>query len=290
MLKVYLEEKRALVEKWLDEILSTSAPFPLGDGMKYAVMNGGKRLRPILHLMALELLGKNYEDGKGLACALEMIHSFSLVHDDLPALDNDDFRRGKLTTHKKYGEAHAILIGDGLVIHAFYVALAHTNGRTEDIKLAVEKLSLDSGIEGMVTGQVLDIEGEKKKLTLEQLQEIHKNKTGKLIRLPIEMACILAGACDAERYALVRYAELIGLAFQIKDDILDVEGTFEQVGKTIGKDEIVEKSTYPSLLGLKESKVILKSTIDQAIKVLAPFGDQARHFIELAKYIATRES
>jgi len=290
MLKKYLNEKRVLVESWLEEVLETKSPEPLKSGMQYAVMNGGKRIRPILHLMALELLGKNIEDGKGLACALEMIHSFSLVHDDLPALDNDDFRRGKPTTHKKYGEAHAILIGDGLVIHAFYVALAHTKGRVEDIKEAVEKLSLDSGIEGMVSGQVLDIEGEKKKLTLEQLQEIHKNKTGKLLRLPIEMACIIAEACDAEKYALIRYAELIGLAFQIKDDILDVEGTFEAVGKTIGKDELVEKSTYPSLLGLEKSKEVLQETIEQAIDILAPFGEQARHFIELANYIATRES
>ena len=256
MLKEYLKEKKVLVENTINEYLSEfTYPVQIAEGMKYAVLNGGKRIRPILVLMVLDLLGKDEKLGLPSGAALEMIHSYSLVHDDLPALDNDDYRRGKLTTHKKFGEAEGILIGDALLTHAFNVLTEKNKDISAEKIVEIVKLTSSyAGINGMIGGQMIDIESEGKKVSMETLKYIHKNKTGKLLRLPVEMGCIIGDASKEIREKLEEYADLIGLAFQIKDDILDVEGDFEKLGKPIGSDAESEKSTYPSMIGMAESK------------------------------------
>lgn len=294
MLKEYLKEKKVLVEKTIDEYLSEfSYPVQIAEGMKYAVLNGGKRIRPILILMVLDLLGKDEKIGLPSGAALEMIHSYSLVHDDLPALDNDDYRRGKLTTHKKFGEAEGILIGDALLTHAFNVLTEKNRGVSAEKIVEIVKLTSSyAGINGMIGGQMIDIESEGKKISLETLKYIHKNKTGKLLRLPVEIACILGDVSKDVREKLEEYADLIGLAFQIKDDILDVEGDFEKLGKPIGSDAEIEKATYPSMMGMEKSKELLNEITEKAKKIIADNFPKERGviLIELADFIKNREN
>ena len=294
MLKEYLKEKKVLVEKTIDEYLSEfSYPVQIAEGMKYAVLNGGKRIRPILILMVLDLLGKDEKIGLPSGAALEMIHSYSLVHDDLPALDNDDYRRGKLTTHKKFGEAEGILIGDALLTHAFNVLTEKNRGVSAEKIVEIVKLTSSyAGINGMIGGQMIDIESEGKKISLETLKYIHKNKTGKLLRLPVEIACILGDVSKDVREKLEEYADLIGLAFQIKDDILDVEGDFEKLGKPIGSDAEIEKATYPSMMGMEKSKELLNEITEKAKKSIADNFPKERGtlLIELADFIKNREN
>lgn len=294
MLKEYLKEKKVLVEKTIDEYLSEfSYPVQIAEGMKYAVLNGGKRIRPILILMVLDLLGKDEKIGLPSGAALEMIHSYSLVHDDLPALDNDDYRRGKLTTHKKFGEAEGILIGDALLTHAFNVLTEKNRGVSAGKIVEIVKLTSNyAGINGMIGGQMIDIESEGKKISLETLKYIHKNKTGKLLKLPVEIACILGDVSKDVREKLEEYADLIGLAFQIKDDILDVEGDFEKLGKPIGSDAEIEKATYPSMMGMEKSKELLNEITEKAKKIIADNFPKERGtlLIELADFIKNREN
>ena len=294
MLKEYLKEKKVLVEKTIDEYLSEfSYPVQIAEGMKYAVLNGGKRIRPILILMVLDLLGKDEKIGLPSGAALEMIHSYSLVHDDLPALDNDDYRRGKLTTHKKFGEAEGILIGDALLTHAFNVLTEKNRGVSAEKIVEIVKLTSSyAGINGMIGGQMIDIESEGKKISLETLKYIHKNKTGKLLRLPVEIACILGDVSKDVREKLEEYADLIGFAFQIKDDILDVEGDFEKLGKPIGSDAEIEKATYPSMVGMEKSKKLLNEITEKAKKIIADNFPKERGtlLIELADFIKNREN
>ena len=294
MLKEYLKEKKVLVEKTIDEYLSEfSYPVQIAEGMKYAVLNGGKRIRPILILMVLDLLGKDEKIGLPSGAALEMIHSYSLVHDDLPALDNDDYRRGKLTTHKKFGEAEGILIGDALLTHAFNVLTEKNRGVSAEKIVEIVKLTSSyAGINGMIGGQMIDIESEGKKISLETLKYIHKNKTGKLLRLPVEIACILGDVSKDIREKLEEYADLIGLAFQIKDDILDIEGDFEKLGKPIGSDAEIEKATYPSMVGMEKSKELLNEITEKAKKIIADNFPKERGIllIELADFIKNREN
>ena len=293
MLKNYLKTKRELVDSNIEYHLNKlEYPNVIAEGMRYSVLNGGKRLRPILLLMVLELFNKKIDLGLPIAVAIEMIHSYSLVHDDLPALDNDDYRRGKLTTHKKFGEAEAILIGDALLTHSFSVVADETKGITPDklIKI-IGMISRYAGINGMIGGQTVDIESEKKRVSLETLKYIHENKTGKLIKLPIEIGAIISDATEEEYKALEKYANGIGLAFQIKDDILDIEGDFEKIGKPIGSDLELEKTTYPSIFGIKKSKEILNEVILEAKKSLNIFSEEkVRIFLELADYIGIREN
>ena len=221
--QVYLKEKTGFFETELKkELDDLSYPRTISEGMSYATLNGGKRLRPFLLFVILELLNENINKGVKSAIALEMIHSYSLVHDDLPALDNDDYRRGKLTTHKVFGEAEGILIGDSLLTYAFYV-LSQKNLEflsSEQIVKIISKTSEYAGINGMIGGQMIDIQSENKKVDLETLKYIHSHKTGKLIKLPIEIACIIANVEKDKKEVLEEYADLIGLAFQVKDDIL----------------------------------------------------------------------
>ena len=295
MLKEYLKEKKELIEKTIDSYLGEfSYPHVIAEGMRYAVLNGGKRIRPVLILMTLDILGKDETLGLPSGAALEMIHSYSLVHDDLPALDNDDYRRGKLTTHKKFGEAEGILIGDSLLTHAFNVLTEKNEGVISDKKIVeiVKLTSSYAGINGMIGGQTVDIESEGKKVDMETLKYIHKNKTGKLLRLPIEIGCVIGDASKEIREKLEEYADLIGLAFQIKDDILDVEGDFEKLGKPVGSDAELEKSTYPSLIGMEESKKLLDETLEKAKKIIADnFSEEkGKILIELADFIGKRDN
>ena len=292
-IKEYLKSKAEIVEKsitgYLEEL---HYPEVIAEGMRYAVLNGGKRIRPVLLLMVLELLKCKEEKGMATAAAIEMIHSYSLVHDDLPALDNDDYRRGKLTTHKKFGEAEGILIGDALLTHAFYILSEKNMDIVESSKIVkiISKTAEYSGVNGMIGGQMVDIDSEGKRIELPVLQYIHTHKTGKLLRLPVEAGIIIAGANAKQEEVLKEYAELIGLAFQIKDDILDIEGDFEKIGKPVASDLKLEKSTYPSIFGLEQSKEILKEKVERAKKIISDeFGEDGQWFVKLAEYIAERE-
>lgn len=291
-MKDYLEKMQKKVEeKLLGYLEEINYPPVMKEGMNYALLNGGKRLRPILHYMTLELLGENQSKGDAIAAAIEMIHSYSLVHDDLPALDNDDYRRGKLTTHKVYGEANGILIGDALLTYAFYI----TSTKTKDVEAQklVEILGLIgkyAGVEGMIGGQVVDIESEGKIVDLETLKYVHSHKTGRMIRLPIEAGAVIAGLQGEKKEALIKYADLIGLAFQIKDDLLDIEGTFEDIGKPVGSDLKLEKSTYPAIFGIDKTRELLNEAISEAKNLITDnFPENNRYFLELADYIGNRK-
>ena len=291
-MKDYLGKMQNKVEeKLLGYLEEINYPPVMKEGMNYALLNGGKRLRPILHYMTLELLGQDETKGHAIAAAIEMIHSYSLVHDDLPALDNDDYRRGKLTTHKVYGEANGILIGDALLTYAFYITSTKTKGVEAD--RLVEILGLIgkyAGVEGMIGGQVVDIESEGKIVDLETLKYIHSHKTGRMIRLPIEAAAVISGLQGEKKEALIKYADLIGLAFQIKDDLLDIEGTFEDIGKPVGSDLKLEKSTYPAIFGIEKTRELLNEAISEAKGLInIHFPENNRYFLELADYIGNRK-
>ena len=259
------QEKLALVESALEEFYGNQQfASSLREAVLYSIHAGGKRIRPYLLLEVLESLQVPITIAHAqVAAALEMIHTGSLIHDDLPAMDDDDFRRGRLTNHKKFGEALAILAGDALFLDPY--ALIAQADLPNEIKVdLIASLSLSSGSMGMVAGQVLDMEGEGKHLNLEELQTIHANKTGKLLAFPFQAAGVIAGLDENLQKQLKTVGELIGLAFQVRDDILDVTASFEEIGKTPQKDLQAEKSTYPALLGLDEAKVFCNRTLDQA--------------------------
>ena len=259
------QEKLALVQSALEEFYGDQQlAANLREAVLYSIHAGGKRIRPYLLLEVLESLQVPITTAHAqVAAALEMIHTGSLIHDDLPAMDDDDFRRGRLTNHKKFGEALAILAGDALFLDPY--ALIAQADLPNEIKVdLIASLSLSSGSMGMVAGQVLDMEGEGKHLNLEELQTIHANKTGKLLAFPFQAAGVIAGLDENLQKQLKTVGELIGLAFQVRDDILDVTASFEEIGKTPQKDLQAEKSTYPALLGLDEAKVFCNRTLDQA--------------------------
>ncbi|HFI0345837.1 TPA: polyprenyl synthetase family protein [Streptococcus suis] len=259
----------------------------LNQSVLYSLQAGGKRIRPLLLLTLLESFGVELKQAHyQVAACLEFIHTGSLIHDDLPAMDNDDYRRGRLTNHKVYDEATAILAGDSLFLDPFGF-LVQVDLPAETILALVRELSQASGTFGMVAGQVLDMAGEGQSLSLEQLQAIHANKTGKLLTFPFVAAGIIAGQSDAVISHLRQAGQLVGLAFQVRDDILDVTATFEEIGKTPQKDIVAEKSTYPALMGLEASKVFLKDTLNQAsseldqVANLVPFStEEIKEIIE----------
>ena len=259
------QEKLTLVESAIEEFYGDQeVASSLSEAVLYSVHAGGKRIRPYLLLEVLEALQVAITPAHAqVAAALEMIHTGSLIHDDLPAMDNDDYRRGRLTNHKKFGEAMAILAGDALFLDP-YALIAQADLPSQFKVELIASLSLASGSKGMVAGQVLDMEGEHQQLSLEDLQKIHANKTGKLLAFPFQAAGILADLDKKLQSQLKHVGELIGLAFQVRDDILDVTASFEEIGKTPRKDLQAEKSTYPSLLGLEEAKVFCNQTLDQA--------------------------
>lgn len=294
-LNSYLEEKITLLEEHLSPALERDGvPVKLYDSMSYSLMAGGKRLRPILVLAVLESLEQPPERGIPYAVALEMIHTYSLIHDDLPAMDNDDLRRGKPTNHKVYGEATAILAGDALLTRAFgYIAEAyiqHSHVKPETIVKLIAEVGKRAGAPGMVGGQMADIEGEGKPLVLNELEYIHLHKTGDLLIAALRGGGYLAEANQAQLDALTRYGTCIGLAFQIQDDILNVEGNVELLGKAVGSDANRRKATYPSLLGVEESKERLAALIAEAKTALRGVGLAHSILLPLADYVMERKT
>lgn len=257
----------------------------LNQSVLYSLQAGGKRIRPLLLLTILESFGMELKQAHyQVAACVELIHTGSLIHDDLPAMDDDDYRRGRLTNHKVYDEATAILAGDSLFLDPFGF-LAQVDLPAETILALVRELSQASGTFGMVAGQVLDMAGEGQNLTLEQLQAIHANKTGKLLTFPFVAAGLIAGQSNAVINHLRQAGQLVGLAFQVRDDILDVTATFEEIGKTPQKDVVAEKSTYPALMGLEASKVFLEDSLNQAINELNQVAKQVPFSTEKIKEI-----
>jgi geranylgeranyl diphosphate synthase type II len=291
-LKAYLSDRQATVEAALDRALPVAYPETVYDAMRYSLLAGGKRLRPILCLAACELVGGSDAQALPTACALEMIHTMSLIHDDLPSMDNDDYRRGKLTNHKVYGESVAILAGDGLLAYAFeYVATATQGVSADRVLRAIAILGKAVGAAGLVGGQVVDLACEGNPNTpLETLEYIHLHKTAALLEACVTTGATLGGASDRVVAQLGQYARDIGLAFQIIDDILDITSTTEVLGKSAGKDLDAQKATYPSLLGLEESRDRARQLIDRAKAQLAEFGDAAAPLHALADYIVARQN
>jgi geranylgeranyl diphosphate synthase type II len=293
-LKAYVEARRVMVDAALERLLppDTAAPPALHRAMRYSVQAGGKRLRPILVIAGAEAVGGNAEQVMETACAMEMIHTYSLIHDDLPAMDNDDYRRGMLTNHKVFGEAIAILAGDALLTLAFKL-IALNGARTGDARIIatlVTDIADAAGTDGMVGGQVVDIESEGKAVSAETLDYIHTHKTAALIRASLCAGALIAGGGPAQLAAIARCGEALGLAFQIVDDILDVEGSTEELGKTAGKDAQQQKATYPAYHGLEASRAKARALIDQAKLALAPVGDRAEPVRALADFIFERRS
>ena len=295
MLREYLEEKKKIVEDSLIELLGNyrnKYPEKLAEAMEYAVMNGGKRIRPILMYMIYDLFEKNncksYDKIKEIANALEFIHCYSLVHDDLPAMDNDDYRRGKLTVHKKYNEAIGVLVGDVLLTEAFGIVANSKNlGDKNKIEI-ISKLSEYAGFFGMVGGQFVDMESENKKVEIDTLKYIHAHKTGKLLTAAIELPMIALDIEGEKREKMVEYSKLLGIAFQIKDDILDIEGNFEEIGKK-SNDVQNEKTTYPSIFGLEKSKKLLQEYLEKAKKIIEDEFEGNQLFLELTDYFGNRK-
>lgn len=282
----FLKAKAARTEAALERYVSgwEGAPASLLEAVRYSLFAGGKRLRPALALGAAEVVTGQDTPALPVACALEMIHTYSLIHDDLPAMDDDDMRRGRPTCHKVYGEATAILAGDALLTMAFDAA-AETGSSA-----LIQVLARAAGAGGMVGGQQMDLEGEGKKLGLHGLQQIHRAKTGALIRASLVCGALAAGANATQVKAFGRYGEHLGLAFQITDDILDVTGAEAVIGKRVGKDESRDKSTYPALLGLDESRARAADAVAQAIEALKVFGDDAENLRNLARFVMDRDS
>ena len=284
---------RNLVEEWISKRV-TVPDLPeksLFEAMRYSLMAGGKRLRPVLSLAVCDMLEGNREDVMPFACAIEMIHAYSLIHDDLPCMDNDDFRRGKPTNHKVFGEAKAILAGDALLNTACEIMLDAVLADDKDTlgKAAAARIIMDAaGSAGMIAGQIIDLESEDAPISFEELCRMHSLKTGALIRASILSAARLCRADEKTWEALDRYGQYIGLAFQIKDDLLDCEGDAEVIGKSTGSDEKNHKSTYVTLLGIKKAKELLKETVEEAVKALKDLRNTA-FLIKTAAYIAERE-
>jgi geranylgeranyl diphosphate synthase type II len=289
-LSTYLKGRQTQVEAALDRSLPLTYPEKIYEAMRYSLLAGGKRLRPILCLATCELVGGTVEMAMPTACALEMIHTMSLIHDDLPAMDNDDYRRGQLTNHKVYGEDIAILAGDGLLAYAFeHVATQTRNVPTQRVLQVVARLGRAAGASGLVGGQVVDLESEGlSDVGEETLTFIHTHKTGALLEACVVCGGILGGATDTEIERLSRYARNIGLAFQIIDDILDITATQEELGKTAGKDLLAKKATYPSIWGLEESKAQAQKLIEAALSELEPFGEKAQPLLAIAHFITSR--
>lgn len=292
MLKELWNERRELVEQQLVKELAQEPPLDetLAAAMKYSLMAGGKRLRPILLMAAADAVGAKGTDYLTAGCALEMIHTYSLIHDDLPAMDNDDYRRGKLTNHKIYGDGMAVLAGDALLTLAFEVLTRQQHTDAATLLRVVKEISTAAGMNGMVGGQAIDLESEGKHIDMETLRRMHMGKTGALFRAALRSGAILAGADEKKLAALTDYAEKFGLAFQITDDILDVIGDEKLIGKPVGSDIRNEKSTYVTLTSLEEAQKLAKETVDGAVAALQDFGPEADFLRQLVRYMLERKN
>ncbi len=291
-LREYLSRQQRLVDAELDRLVppETTPPETIHRAMRYSLFAGGKRIRPILCIEAANTISDAPDSAVAAACSLELIHTYSLIHDDLPALDNDDYRRGKLTNHKVFGDAMAILAGDALLTLAFQVLAQLDTSDDRRTRLIAELATAAGTVGGMIGGQVADLEGEGKPPDAQLLETIHRAKTGALLRASLRLGAIYAGATDAQYAAISCYGEHIGLAFQIVDDILDVEESSETLGKTAGKDAQQQKITFPAVYGLETSRRMAEQECKLAHEVLELFGDRAIRLHELADLIVRRKS
>jgi len=294
-LKAYLEERRGLVNQALKKYLPQvrGPAFRVTQAMHYSLFVGGKRLRPILCLAAAEAVGGDAGAAMAVACALEMIHTYSLIHDDLPAMDDDDLRRGQPTCHKQFDEATAILAGDGLLTEAFHImgAAAERFAGREGVLLEVMRLvAAAAGYQGMVGGQMLDLLAEGRQVTLKELETIHRHKTGALLTAAVRAGALVGGGNRAAVNSLTGYGEKFGLTFQITDDLLDVEGIAAEMGKAPGMDEKRRKATYPAVLGLEATREWARRLVEEAIAGLEPFQERAEPLRELARYLLVRRA
>ncbi len=291
-LPAFFEEDRLSVDAALERLLpaGSAPPSSIHTAMRYSVFAGGKRIRPILCIETARIFNDDVSAVHYPACAIEFIHTYSLIHDDLPALDNDDLRRGKPTCHKKFGEAIAILAGDALLTLAFESIGATPVPAERRVAILTEVATSAGTVNGMVGGQVADIEAEGKRVEPQMLEYIHRSKTAALIRASITAGALCAGASDNDVARLRRFGETIGWAFQVTDDILDVEESSAALGKTAGKDIAQEKATYPAVYGLERSHAIANDLATKAIAELAPFGERASRLREIAEFLVLRRT
>jgi len=290
-MKAYWDSRKTLIEQALQAELDKTGILDekLRESMAYSLMAGGKRMRPILLMAAADAVGADGKRFLSVACALEMIHTYSLIHDDLPAMDNDDYRRGRLTNHKVYGDGIAILAGDALLTLAFSVILRQKDVPSERLLRVVDEISRAAGAEGMVGGQVLDLRAENQNISIQDLRRIHMGKTGALFRAALRSGAILGGASAQQLDALTLYAEHFGLTFQITDDILDVVGNAAMIGKPVGSDEKNHKSTYVTLTSLDQARELAQSAAAEAVGALCAFGDEASFLRQLVVHLVARE-
>ena len=290
-MKAKWQERRELVEAQLPRELRRDEPLDatLCASMEYSLMAGGKRLRPILLMAAADAVGGRGEDFLTTGCALEMIHTYSLIHDDLPAMDNDDYRRGKYTNHKVYGAGMATLAGDALLTLAFEVMLRQQGADARTKLAVVQEMSVAAGMNGMVGGQAIDLESEGKHIPMELLRQMHMGKTGALFRAALRCGAMLAGASEAQLQALTHYADAFGLTFQITDDILDVTGDEAVIGKPVGSDVRNDKSTYVTLTSLEEARQLAAQTVEEGVAALKDFGPEADFLRDLLRYLTKRD-
>jgi geranylgeranyl diphosphate synthase type II len=293
-LKQYLEEKRVEVDRALNRYFPEKGQIDssLNDAMRYSLFAGGKRLRPILCLAGADAVGGNGSKTLPVACALEMIHTYSLIHDDLPVMDDDDLRRGKPANHKMFGDAMALLAGDGLLTEAFVLMCrAGLSGETHPSVLisVIHLIAQAAGCQGMVAGQAVDITTEGRPVDLAIVEFIHKKKTAALITASVVAGVMLGGGDDVQRKATAEYGQNVGLAFQISDDLLDIEGETAVLGKRVGVDDLKGKMTYPSVVGLEQAKAVQAGLIKNAIEALKEFDNRADPLREMAHYIITRK-
>ncbi|SHE45494.1 geranylgeranyl diphosphate synthase, type II [Seinonella peptonophila] len=295
MIETYIHEKGKIIETKLEDYLNhyREVPDRLYQSMKYSLMAGGKRLRPILVLATVEACDKPEELAYPLACAIEMIHTYSLIHDDLPCMDDDDYRRGKLTNHKKFDEATAVLAGDALLTEAFTLMSKGVRAAKlsfDDSLAIIEETAKHAGAFGMIGGQMDDLLSEDKQITVEELEAIHRRKTGDLIAFSVRTGARIGGASEEALTSLTQFAYRLGLAFQIQDDILDIIGDPELIGKPVGSDQENLKSTYPSLLGLEESQQLLaRLTYTAKEELLKTTELNPQRLLDIADYLLTRK-
>jgi len=290
--KEELKKKAALVDDALDRFLPSGDAYPplIHRAMRYSAMGGGKRLRPALVMAGAEAVGGRGEDVLPAACAIELIHTYSLIHDDLPAMDDDDYRRGKPTNHKVYGEATAVLAGDALLTLAFKLLTESKSPRPENVLRVIREVAEGAGTFGLIGGQVVDTFSAGEKIDENTIEYIHRHKTGALYRVSVRSGVILVGAAEDRLAALTEYAEQLGLAFQIRDDILDVEGDENKIGKPVGSDVKNKKATYPALFGLNRAGEKARQAAARAGEALSPFGPEAGFLRALAQFVIDRDS
>lgn len=288
----YLKERKRLIDEALDRFLppATEPPAIAHEAMRYSTIDGGKRVRPILALAASEAVGGTVESALPAACAIECIHAFSLIHDDLPCMDDDDYRRGRPTSHKMFGEAMALLAGDALFSYAFeLIPQTPPNVPRDTVLEVIGLVAAAAGTEGMVGGQVMDMLAQGRRPELSEIEQIHRRKTGALLETSVVVGGMLGGGTKEQVEALSTYGRNIGLAFQIADDILDIRGDAAKLGKPIGSDQKLDKATYPSAIGIEKSEELASKAVADAVNVLSQFGYAAEPLRLIARFIVERD-